>query len=197
MLLSILRVILTDSKMAAIAICYLEILFENVENIPRSWLFDCANPLLVLSEMELYERYRFFSGNCICLTEFSCSVAGLWRNSPLLPIQQLCVFLRAMDIGSFNFPVDVGRYLEAKAIVRFKMLPTSWQSNCSTSSSIYSVFRSTRVHNNSIKIPVRCRWVICVFLNDLDWENKKGKSFTVALIYGGIVVVRTMSSYYM
>ncbi|XP_052258927.1 putative nuclease HARBI1 [Dreissena polymorpha] len=93
--------------MAVRVMRYANILFENVENVPRRRLFDRENPLDSLSEIEVYRRYRFIPATILTLLNLVADSLdfGTLRNSPLLPIQQLCIFLRAMATGSFQLVV--------------------------------------------------------------------------------------------
>ncbi|KAH3783793.1 hypothetical protein DPMN_161743 [Dreissena polymorpha] len=57
--------------------------------------------------MEVYRRYRFIPATILTLLNLVADSLdfGTLRNSPLLPIQQLCIFLRAMATGSFQLVV--------------------------------------------------------------------------------------------
>jgi len=177
--------------MAVRVMRYANILFENVENVPRRRLFDRENPLDGLSEMEVYRRYRFIPATILTLLNLVADSLdfGTLRNSPLLPIQQLCIFLRAMATGSFQLVVGdtvrvsqpsvsrccrrVGRAI-ARLARRYVRFPD--REECKT---LKSRFQS---------IAGECQ--ICVCLNDLDWEHLSKGNHSLALHFcGGIVVV--------
>ncbi|KAH3730540.1 hypothetical protein DPMN_056530 [Dreissena polymorpha] len=118
---------------------YANILFENVENVPRRRLFDRENPLDGLSEIEVYRRYRFFSGNCTDLIKFGPRFSGL-RNAEEFssPADPAAMHISTCH-GDWILPTRLRRHCLGQSVIGIKMLPTSWTSNSSTSSPLHTV----------------------------------------------------------